>query len=75
MLKFTLVKKPAQWRAHLCVAVFSPADPDGSALKVLDSDANRFADLIHQALPIFGLFMRQPMHSYRLDLLNARRSY
>ena len=67
-------KKPAQWRANLCVVVFSPADPNGSALQSLDPHSGGFADLVKQSLPILRAFVIQPTYRHRLVLLNAWRS-
>jgi hypothetical protein len=74
MLKYAGDKKPAQWRASLCVAVFSPANPDSAALEMLYADAARLLDLLKDLLPCFSGFCFKPGDRDGLDLLDARRS-
>lgn len=74
LLKCAGDKKPAQWRAPLCVAVFSPANPDSAALEMLYADAARLLDLLKDLLPGLGAFVVLPGDGYGLDLLNVGRS-
>ena len=53
-------KKPAQWRAPLCVAVLAPTDPDGPVLQVLDLDAGGVADILDYLVPGFRAFVLAP---------------
>jgi hypothetical protein len=75
MLKFLSDKKPAQWRARLGIAVFSPADPYSTALKMFDAHTAGFTDLLNHSLPCLRAFVVISGDSHYLDFLHSGRSY
>jgi hypothetical protein len=73
MLKFTGDKKPAYWRALLCVAVLAPANPDAAVFQMLDPDAGGVADILDDLVPGFRAFVVAPRYFHQLDSLDPRR--
>lgn len=66
-------KKPAQWRGHLRIAVLAPADPDGVAIQLLDSDAGCVADILNDLVPGFRAFVIAPGYLDQLNPLDTGR--
>ncbi|WP_456021521.1 hypothetical protein [Pseudomonas protegens] len=75
MLKSLADKKPAQWRARLGIAVFSPADPDSAAFKMFDAHTAGFTDLLNYSLPCLRALVVISSDSHYLDFLHSWRSY
>lgn len=66
-------KKPAHWRAHLGIAVLTPADPDGAVIQMLDPYALGVTDILDDLVPSFGAFVVSPGYLDQLNPLNPRR--
>lgn len=73
MLKLTGDKKPAHWRAHLGIAVFAPADPDGAVIQMLNPDPGGVADILDNLVPGFRAFVVAPGNLDQLDPLDPWR--
>lgn len=73
MLKFAVDKKPAHWRAPLCVAVFAPADPDRTAIQMLDFYAGGVADVLDDLAPGFRALVVASGYLDQLNPLYSRR--
>lgn len=65
-------KKPAHWRAHLGIAVFAPADPDGAVIQMLNPDPGGVADVLDDLTPGLRAFVVAPRY---LDQLNPLYSW
>lgn len=67
-----VVKKPALWRAPLCVAVLAPADSNGAVTQMLDSYSGGFADVLDDLAPGFRAFVVAPGYLDKLNPLYSR---
>jgi hypothetical protein len=66
-------KKPAQWRAHLHVAVLAPADPHGAVFQMFDPYACGVADVLDDLVPSFRAFIVASGDLNQLNSLHSRR--